>query len=64
MGSDGVFGLRAIKEKGGLTLAQEPASAQADSMPRSAIEAGVADIVAPAEVLPQRIAGTCATRPA
>jgi two-component system CheB/CheR fusion protein len=57
MGSDGVFGLRAIKEKGGLTLAQEPASAQADSMPRSAIEAGVVDIVAPAEALPQRIAG-------
>jgi two-component system CheB/CheR fusion protein len=56
MGSDGVFGLRAIKEKGGLTLAQEPASAQADSMPRSAIEAGVVDIVAPAEALPQRIA--------
>lgn len=55
MGSDGVFGLRAIKEKGGLTLAQEPAGAQAESMPRSAIEAGVADIVAPAEVLPQRI---------
>lgn len=57
MGSDGVFGLRAIKEKGGLTLAQEPASAQADSMPRSAIEAGVVDIVAPAGALPGRIAG-------
>ena len=56
MGSDGVFGLRAIKEKGGLTLVQAPAGAQADSMPRSAIEAGVADIVAPAEILPQRIA--------
>jgi PAS domain S-box-containing protein len=55
MGSDGVFGLRAIKEKGGLTLVQEPASAQADSMPRSAIEAGVADIVAPPEALPGRI---------
>jgi chemotaxis methyl-accepting protein methylase len=56
MGSDGVFGLRAIKEKVGLTLVQEPASAQAESMPRCAIEAGVVDIVAPAEVLPQRIA--------
>ncbi len=56
MGSDGVFGLRAIKEKGGLTLVQEPTSAQAESMPRCAIEASVADIVAPAEVLPQRIA--------
>jgi len=58
MGSDGVFGLRAIKEKGGLTLVQEPASAQADSMPRCAIEAGVADIVAPPEALPGRIAET------
>jgi chemotaxis methyl-accepting protein methylase/PAS domain-containing protein len=55
MGSDGVFGLRAIKEKVGLTLVQEPASAQAESMPRCAIEASVVDIVAPAEVLPQRI---------
>ena len=55
MGSDGVFGLRAIKEKAGLTLVQEPASAQADSMPRSAIEAGVADIIAPPETLPERI---------
>lgn len=58
MGSDGVFGLRAIKEEGGLTLVQEPASAQADSMPRSAIEAGVADIVALPDAMPGRIADT------
>jgi chemotaxis methyl-accepting protein methylase len=58
MGSDGVFGLRAIKANGGLTLVREPASAQADSMPRCAIEAGVADIVAPPEALPGRIAET------
>jgi chemotaxis response regulator CheB len=51
MGSDGVFGLRAIKEKAGLTLVQEPASAQADAMPRSAIEAGVADIIVPPEAI-------------
>ena len=56
MGSDGVLGLRAIKEKGGLTLVQEPTSAQADGMPRSAIEAGVADLIAPPEVLPGLIA--------
>ncbi len=55
MGSDGVLGLRAIKEKGGLTLVQEPASAEAESMPRSAIEAGVADIIAPPESLPGRL---------
>lgn len=58
MGSDGVFGLRAIKANGGLTLAQDPASAQADSMPRCAIKAGVTDIVAPPEALPGRIAET------
>lgn len=55
MGSDGTLGLRTIKEKAGLTLAQEPASAKFDSMPRSAIDAGLADIVAPAEQLPARI---------
>lgn len=55
MGSDGMLGLGAIKEKGGLTLAQEPADARADSMPGSAIEAGVVDIVAPAGELVARI---------
>ena len=58
MGSDGMLGLGAIKERSGLTLAQEPASAQADSMPRSAIKAGIVDIVdivALPEVLPERI---------
>jgi two-component system CheB/CheR fusion protein len=55
MGSDGTMGLRAIKEKGGLVLVQEPASAKFDSMPRSAIDAGLADLVAPAEELPGKI---------
>ena len=49
MGADGTLGLQAIKSQGGLTLAQEPASAQFDSMPKSAIEAGACDIVAPAD---------------
>ena len=55
MGSDGSKGLRAIKDLGGLTLAQEPSSAKFDSMPKSAIDAGLVDIVAPAEELPARI---------
>jgi two-component system CheB/CheR fusion protein len=55
MGSDGSKGLSAIKEQGGLTLAQEPSSAKFDSMPKSAIDAGLVDIVAPAEELPGRI---------
>ncbi len=39
----------------GCGLAQEPASAKFDSMPRSAIDAGLADLVAPAEELPGKI---------
>ena len=55
MGSDGTMGLRAIKEKAGVALVQEPASAKFDSMPRSAIDAGLADLIAPAEALPGKI---------
>jgi len=55
MGSDGTMGLRAIKENAGVVLVQEPATAKFDSMPRSAIDAGLADIVARAEELPGKI---------
>jgi two-component system, chemotaxis family, CheB/CheR fusion protein len=55
MGSDGTLGLQAIKAVGGLTVVQEPESAQFDSMPKSAIAAGCADIVAPPAELPARI---------
>lgn len=55
MGSDGTIGLRAIKEQGGLALVQEPASAKFNSMPRSAIAEGLADIVAPVGELPGKI---------
>ena len=60
MGTDGTLGLQAIKSQGGLTLAQAPASAQFDSMPKSAIAAGACDIVAPAAELPRRILQVCA----
>lgn len=55
MGSDGTMGLRAIREKAGVVLVQDPACAKFDSMPRSAIDAGLADLVAPAEDLPGKI---------
>jgi chemotaxis methyl-accepting protein methylase len=55
MGSDGTMGLRDIKGKEGLVLAQEPSTAKFDSMPRSVIDAGLADIVAPADELPGKI---------
>lgn len=55
MGADGSAGLQAIKSRGGLTLAQRPASAQFDAMPRNAIATGCVDIIdLPAE-LPARI---------
>ncbi|HLX65146.1 MAG TPA: chemotaxis protein CheB [Planctomycetota bacterium] len=55
MGSDGTIGLRAIKENLGMTMVQEPASAKYDAMPRSAIDAGVADFIAPVSQLPQKL---------
>ena len=55
MGSDGSAGLKAIKEHGGLVLVQDPSSAKFDSMPRSAIEAVVVDVVAPAHELPAKL---------
>ncbi|MBF0513718.1 MAG: PAS domain-containing protein [Desulfovibrionaceae bacterium] len=55
MGSDGMLGLRAIKEKGGAGFAQDPATAKFDGMPRSSVEAGLADVVAPAGQLPEKI---------
>ncbi len=55
MGSDGTLGLRAIKDAGGIVLVQDPASAKFDGMPRSAIDAGLADVVAAAEDLPARL---------
>jgi two-component system CheB/CheR fusion protein len=42
--SDGTLGLEAIKAAGGVTFAQDP-TAKFDSMPRSAIAAGVVDFV-------------------
>ena len=45
--SDGTLGLQAIKAAGGITFAQEMRTAKFDSMPRSAIAAGVADFVLP-----------------
>jgi two-component system CheB/CheR fusion protein len=50
-GTDGTFGLKAIKAAGGLTFAQDPETAQYDGMPRNAIESGWVDSsLAPAAI--------------
>src|SRR5579859_1988750 len=51
-GTDGTLGLMAIKECGGMTLAQLPESAQYDAMPRSAIKHGVVHHVVPIAQMP------------
>ena len=55
MGSDGTLGLRAIKERAGTAFVQAVSSAKFEGMPQSAIDAELADVVAPAEELPGRI---------
>src|SRR5215469_17512336 len=52
-GSDGTLGLRAIKEHGGLTLAQ--AGAEYDGMMRSALTTGAVDFVLPAQQMPAKL---------
>jgi two-component system CheB/CheR fusion protein len=42
-GTDGTFGLTAIKAAGGITFVQEPSSAKYDGMPRSALASGASD---------------------
>lgn len=54
-GQDATSGLRAIKEAGGLTLAQEPATALCKTMPQSAVLAGYVDVVLPVEQLPAKL---------
>ena len=44
-GADGSLGLRAVKENGGLVIAQDISEADYDGMPRSAIATGAVDLV-------------------
>jgi two-component system CheB/CheR fusion protein len=55
-GTDGTLGVRAVKESGGIVLVQDPADAEYPSMPRGAIETGIADVVLPAAELAKRLA--------
>ncbi|MEO6833760.1 MAG: chemotaxis protein CheB [Chitinophagaceae bacterium] len=53
--TDGTKGLAAIKEKGGITFAQESESAAYDGMPQSAVDAGVVDYILPPEKIPETL---------
>jgi len=56
-GTDGTVGLKAIKAAGGMSIAQDPATAQYDGMPSSAIAAGAVDHVLPPERMAEAVLG-------
>jgi two-component system, chemotaxis family, CheB/CheR fusion protein len=53
MGSNGSAGAQAVKAAGGICIAQDPATAEFQSMPRSLIDSGYADqVLAPRDIPP------------
>jgi two-component system, chemotaxis family, CheB/CheR fusion protein len=54
-GTDGTLGLQAVKEYGGMALAQTPTSARYDSLLRSAIATGLVDHILPVEAMPAKL---------
>lgn len=54
-GSDGTVGLSAIKENGGMAMAQTIESAKYDTILRSAIATGLVDHVLPVEEMPAKL---------
>ncbi|MEO7649935.1 MAG: chemotaxis protein CheB [Bryobacteraceae bacterium] len=53
--SDGTLGISAIKAEGGITFAQDPASAKFDGMPQSAIASGAIDFVLTPECIAKQL---------
>jgi chemotaxis response regulator CheB len=61
---DGTFGLKAIKEAGGIALVQDPDEAAYPEMPQNAIKSGGAiDLVGPVDVLASEICRLVGRRP-
>lgn len=59
-GSDGATGIRAIKEAGGSTMAQDPETAEFPPMPKAAVRTGCIDFVVPLEKIGQMLMEQCA----
>lgn len=58
--SDGATGIRAIRQAGGITLAQLPATAEFRIMPQASIDTGCVDFIAPLDRLGSEIMRLCA----
>jgi two-component system CheB/CheR fusion protein len=54
-GADGSLGLKAVKDKGGLVIVQNPDEAGYDGMPQSAIATGAVDFVLPVAGIPDAL---------
>ncbi|MCC6136458.1 MAG: PAS domain S-box protein [Candidatus Contendobacter sp.] len=54
-GNDGVRGIRALKEAGGMVMVQSEESARFDGMPRAAIATGLADFILPPDKMPPKL---------
>ena len=52
---DGAIGLKRVKERGGLTIAQDPTEAENESMPRTSISTGMVDWILPAAEMPRKL---------
>ncbi len=59
-GRDGSAGIRAIKEAGGITIAQSPDTAEFRPMPQAAVETGCIDFVLPLEKIGSALSEFCA----
>lgn len=57
MGTDGTLGLKAVKDKLGMVMVQDPNTTEFNSMPLSAISTNLVDFIAPAEELPTKLIG-------
>ena len=54
-GSDGMRGVRTIKENGGMVMVQDEESAKFDGMPKAAQSTGLADFVLPPDQMPVQL---------
>ena len=52
---DGAIGIKRIKERGGLTIAQDPDQAEHSAMPRASINTGMVDWVLSVAEMPKRL---------
>jgi two-component system CheB/CheR fusion protein len=55
MGADGETGVRMIKEKLGMAMAQDPETAEYKSMPEASIKTGLVDYILPPEGMPAKL---------